>query len=127
MVVGANWRTLYQSVSGRRSGPIIVPPVHLGVFSILENKLKEVIRYVTLKRLGLTLAESPILDLIKDSECCDLWALKLNAKNTKTMIVSKARAKYLQSPLLTIGGTVQKRKEKLFTRSTFAVTMYTYL
>ena len=127
MVVGANWQTLYESASGQRLGPIIVPPVHLGAFSILENKLKEVIRYVTLKRLGLTLADSPIRNLNKDSECCDLWAMKLNAKNTKTLIVSKARAKYLQSLLLTIGGTVQKRKEKLFTRSTFAVTMYTYL
>ena len=39
-VVGVNWLTVYLGcAAGKCFGPVIVPPVHLGVFSIMENKL----------------------------------------------------------------------------------------
>ena len=39
--------------------------------------------------------------------------MKLNASKTKTMIVSRSRTMYLQSHLLTIGGTVLKESVDL--------------
>ena len=71
MVVGVNWLTLCQSAAEKRFGPVIVSPVHLVAFSILENKL---IRYVdnsTLMaivpspRVSVTVAESLNRDLCK--------------------------------------------------------------
>ena len=50
-------------------------------------------------------AESLSRDLMKASEWCDLWRMKLNASKTKTMIVSRSRTMHPQSPALTIGGT----------------------
>ena len=38
-----------------------------------------------------TVTESPIRDLGRVSEWCDLWGIKLNASKTKTMIVSRSR------------------------------------
>ena len=52
--------------------------------------------------------ESPNRDLGKVSEWRDLWAMKLNASMTKTMIVSRSRIMNPQSLKLTINGTVQK-------------------
>ena len=37
-------------------------------------------------------------DLVKVSERCDLWGMKLNASKTKTMIVSRSRTMHPQSP-----------------------------
>ena len=50
---------------------------------------------------------------MKDSELCDLWGMKLNASETKTMIVSRSRTMHPQSPPLTIGGTVLKESDDL--------------
>ena len=58
-------------------------------------------------------AESLIRDLGRVSEWCDLWAMKLNASKTKTMIVSRSRTMHPQSPPLTIGGTVLKEADDL--------------
>ena len=52
-------------------------------------------------------------DLMKVTEWCDLWEMKLNASKTKTMIVSRSRAMHPQSPALTIGGTVLKESDDL--------------
>ena len=38
-VVGVNWLTSCRNAAGHCFGPIIVPPMHLGAFSILENNL----------------------------------------------------------------------------------------
>ena len=51
-------------------------------------------------------AESLSRDLMKVSEWCDLWGMKLTASKTKTMIVSRSRTMHPLSPALTIGGTV---------------------
>ena len=58
-------------------------------------------------------AESLIRDLGRVSEWCDLWEMKLNASKTKTMIASRSRTMYSQSPPLAIGGTVLKESEDL--------------
>ena len=58
-------------------------------------------------------AESLIRDLGRVSEWCDLWAMKLNASKTKTMIVSMTRTMHPHSPPLTIGGTVLKESDDL--------------
>ena len=54
-----------------------------------------------------------IRDLIRVSEWCDLWGMKLNATKTKTMILSRSRTVHPQSPPLTIGGTVLKESDDL--------------
>ena len=58
-------------------------------------------------------AESLIHDLGRVSEWCDLWGMKLNASETKTMIVSWSRTMHPQSPPLIIGGTVLKEFDDL--------------
>ena len=58
-----------------------------------------------------TVSDSLSGDLVKVSEWCDLWEMKLNASKTKTMIVSRSRTMHPQSPPLTIGGTVLKESD----------------
>ena len=58
-------------------------------------------------------AESLSHDLIKGSEWCDLWGMKLNASKTKTMIISRLCIMHPQSPALTIGGTVLNETDDL--------------
>ena len=60
-----------------------------------------------------TVAESPIRDLGRVSEFCDLWGMKLNASKTKTMIVSRARTMHPQSLPFIIGGTVLNESDDL--------------
>ena len=45
-----------------------------------------------------TVADSLNHDLIRVNAWCNLWAMKLNASETKTMIVSRSRKMHLQSP-----------------------------
>ena len=60
-----------------------------------------------------TVAESLIRDLGRDSEWCDLWGMKLNASKTETMIVSRSRLLHPQSSRLNTGGTVLKVSDNL--------------
>ena len=63
----------------------------------MENKLinygDDSILMAVVPSLGVrvAVAESPISDLDRVSEWCDLWGMKLNASKTKTMIVSRSR------------------------------------
>ena len=55
-----------------------------------------------------------ISDLGRVSEWCDIWGMKLNACQTKTIvIVSRSLTMHPQSPQLTIGGTVLKESDDL--------------
>ena len=80
----------------------------------MENKLigyaddSTLMAVVSSPGIRFAVAESLIRDLGRVSEWCDLWGMKLNATNTKTMIVSRSRKMHPQSPPLTIGGTVLK-------------------
>ena len=97
-------------------GRVIVPPIHSELFSILENKLigyaDDCTLIVVVPSLGIrvTVAESLSRD-VKVSEWCDLWGMKLNASETKTVIVSRLRTMHDQSSALTIGGTVLKESD----------------
>ena len=85
----------------------------------MENKLigyaddSTLIAVVPSPGLRVAVAESLSRDLVKVSEWCDLWGMKLNASKTKTMIVSRSRTMYPQSPPFTIGGTVLKESDDL--------------
>ena len=89
------------------------------LFSILENKLigyaddSTLIAVMPSPGIRFIVAESLSSDLVKVSEWCDLWGLKLNASKTKTMIVSRACTMHPQSPALTIGGTMWKESDDL--------------
>ena len=60
-----------------------------------------------------TEAESLSRDLVKVSEWCDLWGMKLNASKTKAMIVSRSGTVHPQSPPLTIGRSVLNEPDDL--------------
>ena len=89
------------------------------LFSVLENKLigydddSTLMAVVPSSGVRVAVAESLIRDLRRVSEWCDLCMMKLNASKTKTMIVSWSRTMHLQSPLLTIWGTVLKESDHL--------------
>ena len=64
------------------------------LFSILENQLigyaddSTLIAVVPYPGARVTVAESLSRDIVKVSEWCDLWGMKFNASENKTMIVS---------------------------------------
>ena len=81
------------------------------LFSILENKLIGYADDTTLMAIVLspgvrvTVVDALIRDLIRVSEWCNLWGMKLNASKTKTMIVSMSCTMHPQSlPLKQTGG-----------------------
>ena len=100
-------------------GPLLFLLYTTELFSILENKLigyaddSTLIAVVKSPGLRVAVAKSLSRDLVKVNEMCDLWGMKLNASNTKTMIVSRSRTMHPQSPALTIGGTVPKESDDL--------------
>ena len=100
-------------------GPLLFFLYTSEIFSILENKLigyaddSTLIAVVTSPGIRVTLAESLIRDLGRVSEWCDLWAMKLNASKTKTLIVFRSWTMHPQSPPLTISGTVLKESDDL--------------
>ena len=114
---------LVNIVSGVPQGSVLGPLLfHLytsELFSILENKLigyaddSTLIAVAPSLGLKVAVAESLSNDLVKVSEWCDLWGIKLNASKTKTMIVFRARTMHPQSPALTIGGTVLTESDYL--------------
>ena len=85
------------SAAGKCFGPVIVPTIYTSeLFSILKNKLigytyhSTLIAVVPFTVARIAGAESLSRDLVKVSEWCDLWGMKLNASKTKTMIVSRS-------------------------------------
>ena len=100
-------------------GPLLFLLYSSELFSILENKLigyaddSTLMAIVPSPCVRVAVAESLIRDLGRISEWRDLWGMKLNAIKTKTIIVSKSRTVHLQSPPLTIGGTVLKESDDL--------------
>ena len=110
-------------VSGVPQGSVLGPLLfHLHtseLFSILQNKLigyaddSTLMAVVPSPGVRVPVAVSLIRDHGRVSEWYDLWGMKLNANKTKTMIVSRSRTMHLQSPPLTIGGTVLKESDYL--------------
>ena len=88
------------------------------VCSLLENELTgyeydSTLIAVVSSTGRVTVAESLSRDLVKVSEWCDLWRMKLNASETKTMIVSRSFTMHPQLPPLTSGRTVLKESDDL--------------
>ena len=114
---------LLNVVSGVPQGSVLGPLLFLlytsELFSILENKLfgyaddSSLTAVVPSPGVRVIVEESLIRDIVRVSEWCDLWGMKLNASKTKTMLVSRSRTMHPQSPPLTIFGTVLKESDDL--------------
>ena len=118
------WSKLVNVVSGMQQGSVLGPLLFLlytsDFFSILENKLigyaddstsiALVPSQVTVK---VTVSESLLRDLGRDSGWWGPWRMKLKASKTKTMIVCRWHKMHRQSPPLTIGRTVLKESDDL--------------
>ena len=100
-------------------GPLLFLLYTSELYSIQKNKLigyaddSTLIAVVPSPGARVTVAESLSRDLVKVSEWCDLWGMKLNAIKTKTMIVFRSRTMYPKTAALTIGGTVLKESDDL--------------
>ena len=111
-------------LQGSVLGPLLFL-LYTELFSILENKLigyaddSTLMSVVPSPGVRVAVAESLISDLGRVSEWWDLWGMKLNASKTKTMIVSMSCTIHLQSPPLTIGGTVLKESDDVILGVTF--------
>ena len=114
---------LVDVVSGVSQGSVLGPLFFLlytsELFSILKNKLigyaadSTLMAVVPSPGVRVIEAETPIRDLGRVSEWCDLFGIKLNSSKTKTMIVFWSCTIHPQSPPLTIIGTVMKESDDL--------------
>ena len=114
---------LVNVVSRVQQGSVLGPLLFLlytsELFLLLENKLigyaddSTLIAVVSSPGVRVAVAESLSRDLMKVSEWCDLWEMKLNASKTKTVMVSRSRTMHPHSSTLTIGGTVLKESDDL--------------
>ena len=98
-MVDGCWSKLVNVVSGEPQASVLGPLLFLlytsELFPILENKLigyaddSILMAVVPSPSVRITVAESLIRDLGRVTEWCDQWGIKLTARKTKTMIVSR--------------------------------------
>ena len=76
-------------------------------------QINHLIAIVPSPGVRVTVAESLSRDLVKVSEWCDHWDMKLYTSETKAIIVSRSLSMHPRSPALTIGRTVLKESDDL--------------
>ena len=76
-------------------------------------QINHLIAIVPSPGVRVTVAESLSSDLVKVSEWCDHWGMKLYTSETKAIIVSRSLSMHPRSPALTIGRTVLKESDDL--------------
>ena len=87
--------------------------------SVVENKIygyaddSTLVAAVPSPGESVAVSESMNRDLSRVSVWCNQWGMKLNASNTKTMIVSKSRTLHTQLTPLTLDETVLKESADL--------------
>ena len=108
VMMDGSWSKLVNVVSGVPQGSVIRPLLFLlcasELFYILENiKLicyaddSALMAVVPCPGVRVTVAKSLKRDLVKVTEWCDLWEMKLNTSKNKSMIVSRSRTMHPQS------------------------------
>ena len=110
-------------VSGVPQGSVLCPQLFLlytaELFSTVENKPygyagdSTLVAVVPSPAQREAVTESMNRNLNRVSVWCDLWGMKLNGRNTKTIIVSKSCTVYSQLTPLTLVGTVMNESADL--------------
>ena len=114
---------LVNVLSGVPQGSVLGPQLLLfytaKLFSIVENKLcsyaddSTLVAVVPSSSERVAVSESINRDLNRVSVWCNLWGMKLNARKTKTMIVSRSHTVHPQLTILTLDGIVLKESADL--------------
>ena len=115
VVVDGCLSELVNVVSGVPWGSVLGPQLFLlytaELFSIVENKLygyandSTLVSVVPYPGERVAVSESMNRDLNRASVWCNLWGMKLNARKTKSTIVSRSRTVHPQLTPLTLDGT----------------------
>ena len=119
MVVVANWLTWCQIASGSVLGPKLFLLYTAELFCIVENKLYGYADHSSLVAVMpspgeiVAVSQSMNRDLNRISMWCNLWGMKLNECETKTIIVSRPRTVHPRLTPLTPDGTVLKESADL--------------
>ena len=128
VVVDGSRCKLVNMVSGVPHRSILSPQLYImELFSVVENKLygyaddSTLVAVVPSPAEIMVVTESMNRDLNRVIVWYDQWRMKLNAGETKTMIVSRSCTVHPQLTPLTLGGTVLNESAELFWSATLPI------